>query len=324
MKWNLDDLPVFVAVVGQDGISAAARELGMPKSTVSGALARLERALGLRLIDRTSRSLRVTAEGEAFYRQALLILEQAQEADDLMAGLRSAPAGRVSVALPPAFTLEVVAPRLPEFRARYPGLEIDIVVTSQGSDLVRDRVDLAVVVGPLEDSELVSRTLIEGDLAWVASPRWLADHRPGDTLDDIRAQVQVCETRYALRRMPVEVRGEALHIDLARGITQVNDPLVVRRVLMAGGGLSILPRQYCIEPLATGQLVEVLEHVRLGRAGARLTAIYPGRRLLSPRVRALLDFLVEICASLGPISRASTADTPRGSGGTQIPAPSGV
>lgn len=295
MRWNLDDLPVFVAVVNQDGISAAARELGMPKSTVSAALSRLEGALRLRLIDRSSRSLRVTAEGEAFFRQAQLILEQAREADDLMAGLRSVPTGRVSVALPPAFNLEVVAPRLPEFRARHPGLDLEIVVTSHGASLVRDRVDLAVVVGSLEDSELVSRSLLEGGLVWVAGPRWLADHRPGDTLEDLRAQIQACEARYALRRLPVEVRGEAAHLDLSRGVIRVNDPLAVRRMVMAGGGVSMLPHQYCVEPLAEGRLVEVWPHIRLSRASARLTAVYPGRRLLSPRVRALLDFLVEIC-----------------------------
>lgn len=303
MKWNLDDLPVFVAVIRQEGISAAARELGMPKSTVSAALARLERALGLRLIDRSSRSLRVTAEGEAFHRQALLILDQAREADDLMAGLGSAPTGRVSMALPPAFSLEIVAPRLPEFRARHPGLQLDIVVSSQGAALVRDRVDLAVVVGPLEDSELVSRTLIEGELIWVASPRWLADHRPGETLDAVRAQVQICETRYAQRRTPVEVHGEAAHIDLSRDVTRVNDPLAVRRVVMAGGGISMLPHQYCVEPLADGRLVRVLPHVRLSGASARLTAIYPGRRLLSPRVRALLDFLAAACGDLKSAAR---------------------
>ncbi|WP_322994422.1 LysR family transcriptional regulator [Castellaniella sp.] len=298
MKWNLDDLPVFVAVIGQNGISAAARELDMPKSTVSTALTRLEQALGLRLIDRSSRSLRVTAEGEAFHRRALLILEQAREADDLMAGLGSVPTGRVSVALPPAFSLDVVAPRLPEFRARHPGLELDIIVTSQGAALVRDRVDLAVVVGILEDSELISRTLIEGRLIWVASPAWLSTHLLGETLDAVSLQIQICEARYAQRRTPVQVHGEAAYMDLARGITQVNDPLVVLRTVMAGGGVSMLPHQYCVGPLREGRLVEVLPHIRLSRSSARLTAVYPGRRLLSPRVRVLLDFLLEVCQEL--------------------------
>lgn len=296
MKWKLDDLPVFLAVLEQGGLSAAARTLGAPKSSISAALARLETGLGLRLIDRSSRSLRVTAEGEAFARQAQLIVEQAREADALMAGLGTEPAGRLTVALPPAFCLALLAPHLPAFRAQHPGIELDIVVTSQGAALVRDRVDLAVVVGALEDSELVSRPLLAGELIWVASPPWLATNTPGETLDAVRAQVQVCETRYAQRRLAVHVHGEPAHIDLSRGVTRVSDPLVVRRVVMDGAGLSLLPRHYVTEALASGQLVQVLPHIRFDRTSAQLTAVYPGRRLLSPRVRVFLEFLVTVCA----------------------------
>jgi DNA-binding transcriptional LysR family regulator len=294
MKWNLDDLPVFLAVVEQAGISAAARMLGAPKSTVSAALARLESGLGLRLLNRSSRSLRLTAEGEAFFRQAQRIVEQAREADALMAGLGSVPSGRLTVALPPAFSHDLVAPRLMDFRARYPAVELEIVVTSQGASLVRDEVDLAVVVGPLEDSELVSRTLLEPELIWVASPRWLRDHPLGATLDAIRAQVQICETRYAQRRLALQVNGEDAHIDLSRGVIKVNHPLVVRRVVLDGGGVSLLPRPYCDELLAQGLLVRVLQHIGFAQAGSRLTAVYPSRRLQSPRVRVFLDFLVEL------------------------------
>lgn len=299
MKWRLDDLPVFLAVIDQGGVSAAARALDAPKSTVSAALTRLEQGLGLRLIDRSSRSLRITAEGEAFRRQAQLILEQAREADALMAGLGSTPSGRLTVALPPAFSLELLAPHLERFRAAQPGIELEIVVSGQGATLVRDQVDVAVVVGPLEDSELVSLPLVAGGLVWVTSPRWLADHTPGPGLDELRRQVQVCETRYAQRRLPVHVNGEAAQIDLSRGITRVNDPLVVRRVVMDGGGLSLLPRHYCTAPLADGRLVEVLPHIRLDQARSQLTAVYPGRQLLSPRVRVFLAFLQEVCASSG-------------------------
>lgn len=296
MKWKLDDIPVFLAVIEHGGLSAAARALDAPKSTVSAALARLETGLGLRLIDRASRRLRVTAEGQAFQRQAQLILDQARETDALMAGLGSAPTGRLTVALPPAFCQELVAPRLGEFRAQYPGVDLEIVVSSQGASLVRERADLAVVVGALEDSELISRPLIAGELVWVASPRWLAQHSPGPGPEALQAQVQICEARYAQRRLPVHIDGVAATLDLSRGITQVNDPLVVRRVVMDGGGLSMLPRHYCTEPLAQGRLVEVLPHIRFDQASAQLTAIYPGRRLLSPRVRVFLDFLSRLTA----------------------------
>lgn len=300
MKWNLDDVPVFLAVVEQSGISAAARALGAPKSTVSTALARLENGLGLRLLDRSSRSLRLTAEGEAFWRQAQLIVEQAREADALMAGLGAAPSGRLKVALPPAFTQDLVAPRLLDFRARYPLIDLEILVTSQGAALVRDAVDLAVVVGPLEDSELVSRTLLEPDLIWVASPRWLRRHRPGRTLDELRPHIRICETRYAQRRLPVQVNGEATFLDLSQGVTTVNHPLVVRRVVLDGGGVSLLPRPYCTELLASGQLVQVMQHIALAQAGSRLTAVYASRRLQSPRIRAFLAFLAEVVGAEAP------------------------
>jgi DNA-binding transcriptional LysR family regulator len=294
MKWQLDDLPVFLAVVDRAGISAAARALGAPKSTVSAALSRLETGLGLRLLDRSTRTVRLTAEGEAFRRQAQLIVEQAREADALMGGLGSKPSGRLTVALPPAFAHDLVAPRLPQFRARYPEVDLETVVTTQGAAMVRDRVDLAVVVGALEDSELVSRTLLEPELIWVASPKWLQTHHLAQTLEDLRAQVQICETRYAQRRMPLRVHGEETYIDLSRGIAKVNHPLVVRRVVLEGGGVSLLPSVYCTEALAQGRLVQVLPHIRFAQVGSRLTVVYPGRRLMSPRVRVFLEFLDEL------------------------------
>jgi DNA-binding transcriptional LysR family regulator len=291
MNWQMDDLPVFLAVVDQGGLSAAARVLGAPKSTVSASLARLEAGLGLRLLDRSTRTLRLTAEGEAFRRQAQLIVEQAKEADALMAGLGSKPSGRLTVALPPAFAQDLVAPNLPQFRARYPDVDLELVVTTHGAAMVRDTADLAVVVGPLEDSELVSRTLLEPELIWVASPKWLKAHALGESLEAIRAQVQICETRYALKRLALLVNGEEASLDLSRGVMRVNHPLVVRRVVLEGGGLSVLPRPYCTEAIAQGRLVQVLQHIRFSQAGSRLTVVYAGRRLLSPRVRAFLAFL---------------------------------
>jgi len=295
MKWQLDDLPVFLAVLEQGGISAAARTLGLSKSSVSVALTRLEHSLQLRLLDRSTRSLRVTTEGEVFYRQALLIMEQAREADALMAGLGAAPSGKLRVALPPAFCYEMVAPHLACFRQRYPGVQLEIVVTSHGAAQVRESADLAVVVGPLEDSELVSRTLLSTALIWVASPTWLAQHTLGVSLPEISAQVQICESRYALRRLPVHVDDAPGQLDLESGIIHVNNPLVVRRVVLGGAGLSVLPRHYCVQHIAQGSLVEVLQHIRFDLVASRLTAVYPGRKMLSPRVRAFLEFLVELC-----------------------------
>lgn len=296
MKWQLNDVPVFLAVLEHGGITAAANALASPKSSVSTAVSRLEQALGVRLFERSSRRVRVTAEGALFARQAALILEQAREADALMAGLVAVPSGRLAVALPPAFCHDKVAPQLARFQAQWPGIELDIVITNHGAGLLRDRVDLAVVVGALDDSDTVSRPLLSEALIWVASPRWLATHLPGSTLDEVRAQVQICETRYAQRPLSVQLQGHSGQLQLGPGVSQVNDPLVVRRALIAGAGLSLLPRHYCAQALAQGELVEVLQHIAVDAAASRLSAIYPSRRLLSPRVRVFLDFLVECSA----------------------------
>jgi len=297
MKWTIDDVPIFIAVVEQNGVTAAANALGMPKSTVSKALSRLEDALGLRLIERNSRTLRITSEGDTFYRQALLIMEQVREADAAMAGLNAVPSGRLVAALPPALCQELVAPNLASFRARFPAVELDLIVTSHGVDLLRDQVDVAVVVGPQQDSDLISRTLYSGPLIWVASPDYVAANRLGESTDDLVAHIQICEKRYGLARLPVRVDGEATHMDLARGVSHVNDPISVRAALLGGSGISLLPELYCREQLRRGELAEVAKHVSFDLSASVLSVVFPSRRLMSPKTRAFLDFLDEVVAN---------------------------
>lgn len=298
MKWKIDHVPVFVAVVEKNGITAAANALGIPKSTVSTALTRLEDALGLKLIERDSRNLRVTSEGETFYRHSLSIVEQVHEADAVMAGHTAVPSGRLTVALPPAFCQEILAPRLNEFSELFPEVELDLHITAHGLEMIRDQVDIALVVGPLEDSELISRTLISGTLAWVTSPAYLP-HIPGiRRLQDITEHIQLCEKRYALARLPVHIEGKPGHIDLLNGVSHVNDPLVVRRAVVNGAGVSLLPSHYCREQLNDGSLVKVFEHIEFDISSSKLTMIYPSRRLISPRVRSFMEFISEVCADL--------------------------
>jgi len=296
MRWTIDDVPVFVAVVDQKGVTAAADALGMPKSTVSKALSRLEEALGLRLIERNSRNLRITSEGETFYRQAVLIMEQVRETDAAMAGLSAVPSGRLVAALPPALCQELVAPNLASFRTRYPAVELDLIVTSHGVDLLRDQVDIAVVVGPQADSDLISRTLYSGPLIWVANPDYLVANSLGNDTDGLLPHIQICEKRYGLARLSVRVDGEAAHMDLARGVTHVNDPISVRAAVLGGSGVTLLPELYCRRQLRRGELTRVAEHITLDLSASVLSVVYPGRRLMSPKTRAFLDFLDEVVA----------------------------
>lgn len=295
MKWSIDDVPIFCAVVEQNGITAAANRLDMPKSTISKAVSRLEQALGVRLLDRNSRNLRVTEEGRTFYNQCLLIMEQVDEADALVAGLTSVPSGRLSVALPPAFCQEILAPHLGTFRSRYPRIDLDLNVTSQPVDILRDQFDLAVVVGTQEDSELTTRTLLAGRLVWVTSPAYLAENEIGDTVDTLQPHIQLCEKRYAARKFTVHERERKSQLGLGRGIIHVNDPLAVRKAVIRGAGVSFLPDRYCAAQIASGDLVEVCEHIRFDISASTLSAIFPSRRLISGKTRAFLEFLDDVC-----------------------------
>lgn len=299
MKWKIDDVPVFRAVVESAGISAAAEALGMPKSTVSTAISRLEQDLGIRLLDRNTRRMRLTGEGETFYRHCLLIMEQVDEADALMAGLTAMPAGRLTVALPGAFSQEILAPRLHEFRRRYPRVELDLIVTGHPVDVLRDQLDLAIVVGAQTDSELTQKTLLAGRLVWIASPDYLADTELGEGVDDLLAHIAICETRYALPRMPVRVSGEPAALSLASGVMRANDPVTVREAVLRGAGISFLPDRYCTQHLRRGELVEVFPNIQFEMSAATLSAVFPSRRLMSARLRVFLEFLEEVCRETG-------------------------
>lgn len=306
MKWNIDDVPIYMAVVDQNGISAAANYLNMPKSTVSKSLTRLEQALGVRLLERNSRNIRITSEGEAFYRHGLLIMEQVDEANAVMGGLTSIPIGRLVVALPMAFSREIVAGHLQEFREQYPDIDLEIIVTSHPVDIIRDQIDLAVVVGAQPDSDLIVKTLYQSALVWVTSPDYAKSHDlatiAGATLATTKkaliSHINICEKRYAEKRLAIRIDGHKDKIDLSQNTIHVNDPITVREAVIHGCGVSFVPEQYCKRQLANGQLVKVFEHICFDTSASALLAIYPSRRLISNKTRAFLDFLVDLCERL--------------------------
>ena len=312
MNWNVDHLPAFVAVADHGGISAAARHLAAPKSTVSRAVARLEEDVGLQLFVRGSKSLRLTHDGSQFYQHAIRILEQVDAASAELAGLSESPRGRLTVALPMAFGREIVGPHLTSFRAANPEIRLDLRIGSGTPDLLRDAIDLAVVVGAAADSDLVQQKLIETPLIWIASPEVAAGLPPDPDPDpDLLASlVGIVESRYAEGPLALhDLRSDARHqvmLDTAQ-LTQVNDPILVRDLVCAGGGLSFAPDIYCRADLARGALVHLYPDIRIEHQSS-LLLLYPGRRLLPKKTRVFIDFLHEICTSRQRIEKQAKLD----------------
>lgn len=291
MKWSIDDAPVFIAVIETGGITSAATRLGVSKSTVSKSLSRLETALGSRLLKRNSRNVRITDEGRTFYQYARRIMEQVQEADATMSGITASPGGRLVVALPMAFAREFVAPKLPEFHAQFPHIELELLLTSHTVDIIAEEIDIAVVVGALTDSELISVPLYHGRLTWVTTPDYANAYGIHSTSTDPLPHLQICEKRYGGRQIPVKLTGRNTTLNLSENLIHTNDPLIVREYVLNGGGVSFLPEQYCYRHLENGELVRVFDSVQFQDTAAVLSAIYPERRLLPGKTRAFLDFL---------------------------------
>ncbi|HWW11587.1 MAG TPA: LysR family transcriptional regulator, partial [Brevundimonas sp.] len=180
------EMEVFVRVVASGGLSAAARSLKMTPSAVSKLLSRLEARLGARLINRSTRSLTLTPEGQVFHDQAIRVLADIDEAERSVT-VSATPRGRVRVNSSVPFGLHCLIPLTPLFRARYPEVALDLVLTDQVVNLMDERADVAIRVGPMAASQLMARKLLETRMAVVASPDYLARRGTPEALEDLAA-----------------------------------------------------------------------------------------------------------------------------------------
>lgn len=292
MKWNIDHLPVFLAIEEMKGVTGAADRLGMPKSTVSRTLSKLEDDLDIRLFDRNTRQFRLTAEGEIFFQHAQVIMEHVYATNDALAGLRHTPSGVLKVSMPMAFSRDIIGPKLTAFRARYPDVVLQITVTPHDINLMREDLDLAFVVGTQESSDMVIRKIMEAPLIWVASSGYVKDHNFGDTLPDLKPHLGFCERRYQNQRLQVKSKQGRQFLDTS-SLMSVNDPVILRNIVLDGGGVALLPALYCYEHLASGQLLEVFPMIE-PEDKATVYAVMPSRRLQPYKARVFIDFVDEI------------------------------
>jgi DNA-binding transcriptional LysR family regulator len=286
------EMEVFAAVVERGGFSAAAKLFGMTPSAVSKLVTRLEARLGARLINRSTRKLQLTAEGQAFHQRCVTILSDIAEAECEAAAGR-APRGRVRVNANVAFGNQILLPLVPAFLAEHPELSIDLVFTDQVVDLIEERADIAIRVapGPLRGNQLMARKIGESGVAVVASPDYLARHGEPRTPADL-AKHNLIGFNFArsVEGWPFRVDGALISI-AAVGNTQVGDGEIARQLAVAGAGLARLGRFHTQAEVAAGRLVTVLEDFNAGDIEV-IHAVYLGQGGFVPaRMRAFIDFL---------------------------------
>ncbi|MBB4005683.1 LysR substrate-binding domain-containing protein [Aurantimonas endophytica] len=287
------ELEVFVRVVEQAGFSAAARAAGVSASAVSKLVARLEARLGTRLVHRTTRRFQLTAEGQAFYERALTILADLEEAERA-AGAGERPAGRVRVNSSASYLSHVLAPVLPAFLARYPGIDLDLVQTDQVVDLLSDRTDIAIRAGPMPSSGLMARRLGATRMTIVAAPAWIDRHGLPQTLADIEGLSRLgFSYARATSGWPLRKGDGEVTVLPSVGQVRINDGEGLRQLALAGIGPARLAAFTVRGDIAAGRLAPLLEALNPGDEEA-FHAVFIGRSAgLPARARVLLDFLAE-------------------------------
>ncbi|ANY79316.1 LysR family transcriptional regulator [Microvirga ossetica] len=286
------EMEVFVRVVDLGGFSAAARALRMTPSAVSKLIARLEARLGARLVNRSTRKLQLTPEGSAFHDRAVRVLADLDEAER-SAAAGATPRGRLRVNTNVPFGTHYLIPLLPGFLERHPEVTVEVTLTDTVVDLLEDRADVAIRVGPLKSSQLVARKLGESRMMLVASPAYLSAHGTPQTPGDL-ARHNLLGFSFARQSngWPFRDADGSASAVVPTGNALVSDGESMRLLVLTGLGISRLSLFHIGPDIEAGRLVPVLEAYNPGDTES-IHAVYVGGGHLPARVRAFLDYLVE-------------------------------
>lgn len=286
---DLVQLRAFVRIADLGGISAAARALRMPKSSVSRSLMRLEEAVGAVLFERSTRSLKLTDAGRLLHRHAGRILDDVGEAENALGGLVGKPSGTLRISVGFTFAAGPLAPMLPTFLARYPDVRIVLTVDNRNIDMATEDIDVVIRIGPLRDSELIARKLATMELWPCASPAYLAARGTPTTVDDLAHHTLIAHLD---RRVPWRIAtpsGDVRELQTEPG-TVIPEPAVLKTMLLGGAGIGWLPDFHARDALAEGLLVRVLPDHQSDTLDVH--ALYPSQRSLSAKVRVFIDALI--------------------------------
>lgn len=286
------EMEVFARVVELGGFSPAARALRMTPSAISKLVARLEARLGVRLMIRSTRKLQLTEEGATFHQHALRVLNDLDEAERSVAACQI-PRGRLRVNANVAMGWHHLLPLAPRFMAENPGVQLDITISDQVIDLMDERADVAIRVGPLRTSQLIARKLGESPSAIVGAPAYLAQRGAPASPAELEGH-DLITFNFARHcdEWPFRIDGRRLSLP-AHGRVLVGDGESARRLALAGQGLTRLSLFQIAPDIAAGRLVPVLEAFNPGDV-EDIHAVYVGHGgRLPARVRAFIDFLVE-------------------------------
>ncbi|MCI4589310.1 LysR family transcriptional regulator [Sphingobium sp. BYY-5] len=292
MDNRFGDIEIFLTVSSEGSFAAAAKALRLTPSAVSRSIARLEQRLGVSLFRRTTRALALTREGLAYRDRMAVLIGDMMDVEASLSQDRNEPRGLLRVNASPSFGVECLIPLLPRFAERYPAVTVDLSLSDMIVDLVEERADIAIRIGPLRDTRLRAKKLGHSRMALVASPDYLARCGTPQTPDDLDGHDCL---RFSFRRSvdgwPFRV-GKRVVQRPVEGSFFGNSGEVVRQMAIAGCGIARHGYFHVASDVKAGRLVEVLEAYNPGD-GEDIHALYAAEDRSAARVRAFLDFLDE-------------------------------
>jgi LysR family transcriptional regulator for bpeEF and oprC len=303
---KLQAMQVFVRVVETGGVTRAADSLHMPKATATTLIQQLEGTLGVKLLNRTTRSVNVTPDGAAYYSRCVAILAEIRETEESLAQRHASPQGRLRVEVPTLMARLVIVPALPTFFARYPDIDLQLGCSERRSDLIEEGIDCAVWSGELQDSTLIARRVGLLYFGTCASPAYIAAHGEPHHPDDLNAHR--CINHFSPRTGKmfdwVFVKNGARIQASLRGYIALDDENSYVTAVEAGLGIAQIPAFVLKEAMERGSL-ELL----LGDwfpDPAPLSVVYPENRHLSSKIRVFVDWVAELFSEHDGIQLRST------------------
>ncbi|QDZ01407.1 LysR family transcriptional regulator [Nitratireductor mangrovi] len=290
----LDNIAVFVRVVELGNLSAAGRDMRISPAVASNRIKELEKHLGVRLFNRTTRQLTPTEHGRVFYDGAKKVLEAVGDAEAAVSALSGQPRGTIRVTAPLGLGRRLIASGIPEFRERYPDIEVRLRLSDHDVDIMREGIDVAFRLGLLEDSSLRMRGIMECERVIVAAPAYLEKRGEPQTADDLLSH-DCLMLRYPGARehfWTLKTEAGPRKLDV-RGPYDSDDGDVLTGWALAGHGIIMKPR-FEVEPFLRDWRLKVIL-TDTPPIPVQLAAVFPHKKFQDPKVRLLLDFMAERC-----------------------------
>ncbi len=288
--WRYDDLAIFINVVERGSFIAAATKMKIPSSTVSRRLSRLEADLNVKLLERTSRKIHLTEKGKIFFEQCLPLIKQLRENTHELTQSMDKIHGKLKVTVPTYVGNELMADLFTDFVKNNPDIELEILLSNDIEDILDEEIDIAIRVGPLDDSTLIAQNLLELDYVICASTEYLEQHGvPQEPADINRDHSFIFRTYQESLNLKHRTSGVKVNIDARKRLLS-NDIKFTIHAVNHGAGIACLPKMFIKQQLESGNLVEILPHYQL-LEHKTIYAVYPGKRYLPKKTRLLIKYI---------------------------------